>query len=155
MKRLITIMLVIISNCVYAQKLPDMGLYKVRITENDKTVLAEIDPVSSNPRAKQSLMYYWYSANMIHSTQGGFSGKLLNGQYEEFYLNKNLKQQGTFKKGLKDGAWKTWGENGMLLETSTWKNGVLVTGPPPSLWKRINIFKKKTHSAADSAAKPK
>jgi antitoxin component YwqK of YwqJK toxin-antitoxin module len=133
--------------------MPYMGLNKVRITEADKTIVAEIGPVNSLPKAKPNLFYYWYSANLIHSTQGGFSGTLLNGQYNEYYLNKNLREQGTFKNGLKDGTWKTWNEDGTLDKAATWKNGVIVTGTPPSFWKKLNIFKKRAKLPADSSAR--
>jgi len=150
MKRIIVILIFFISCSAYAQKMPYMGLSKVRLTEPDKTIVAEISPVNALPKTKPSLFYYWYSANLIHSTQGGFSGTLLNGQYNEYYLNKNLLEQGTFKNGLKDGAWKTWNEDGTLDKAATWKDGVIVTGNPPSFWRKLNIFKRRH---ADTSAR--
>ncbi|MDB5012334.1 MAG: hypothetical protein JWQ25_536, partial [Daejeonella sp.] len=64
-----------------------------------------------------------YSANEVHATQGGFSGKLLDGVYEDFYLTKNLKERGVFSKGIKTGRWMSWSENGSLNETINWRNG--------------------------------
>ena len=142
MKHIFLSLLCFVSVMAFAQKMPDHGLYKVRIILPDKTVIAEINPVSSKPTAKTALFYYWYEANVIHSTQGGFSGKPLNGQYIEYYPNKNLKEQGTFKKGLKNGPWKSWNEDGTLSVSSTWENGLLVSGEKVSLWKKLNIFKK-------------
>ena len=107
-----------------AQKLPDNGFNKVRISQIDKTVQAELLPVTFQPAIKPDLFYYWYGANIIHITQGGFSGKLLNGIYREYYLSKNLKEQGVFAKGLKNGTWKTWNENGNLISLYIWNNGV-------------------------------
>lgn len=133
----------ILSFAAYSQKLPDYGLNRVRITQPDKTIVAEIASVSSNPSIKQNLIYFWYSTNTIHTSQGGFSGKLLNGLYTEYYVNKNLKEQGDFKKGLKDGVWKEWDKDGSLVAISTWKNGIAVTGKKPSIWIRIHPFRKK------------
>lgn len=123
MKKILFIILIPLSG--FAQKLPDFGIIKIRIPGEDKTILAEVYPVSKNVSPKNDKTYYWYGSNMIHTTQGGYNGKLLNGLYTEYYLNKNLKEQGLFKKGLKDGTWKTWNENGVLLQTSTWENGFL------------------------------
>ncbi|MBB2144011.1 hypothetical protein GM921_00810 [Pedobacter sp. LMG 31464] len=68
--------------------------------------------------------YYWYSNNQLHATQGGFSGKLLDGPYTAIYLNGNLKEQGLFKNGLKQGIWKVWNEDGILLSQKTYQNGL-------------------------------
>ena len=154
MKRIITILLFLISGSVYAQKLPDYGLDKVRIIAPDKIIKAEIIPVNSAPGVKPDRIYYWYNDNRIHSSQGGYSGKLLNGLYEAYYLNHNLKEQGTFKKGLKNGVWKSWNEDGTLSQTGNWKNGALIPEGTLSFWNKINILKRKAKSIpADSTDK--
>jgi hypothetical protein len=154
MKKIIIALLLLVPLLASAQKMPDMGLNKFRINEPDKTIVAETNEVSSAPTPKPGLFYFWYSANMIHSTQGGFSGTLLNGMYTEYYLNKNLKEQGIFKKGLKDGAWKSWKEDGTLSETVTWKKGIVVVKSPvkKKFWHKLHFFKRKPK--ADSLAKP-
>jgi antitoxin component YwqK of YwqJK toxin-antitoxin module len=135
-----------------AQKLPDYGLNKVRITDTDKTILVEIYPFTNKPTIRLDRLYYWYSANSVHSTQGGFSGKLLNGQYTEYYINKNLKEQGTFKEGLKNGNWKSWNKDGTLNLVSSWKNGKVASSGSVSFWKRL-VKRKRKHIAADSLKK--
>jgi antitoxin component YwqK of YwqJK toxin-antitoxin module len=154
MKKISLIFFCFISLTALAQKMPDEGYYKARITLPDMTILAEIDPIATNPTAKANLFYYWYEANAIHSTQGGFSGKLLNGQYNEYYPNKNLKVQGGFKKGLKNGEWKSWNVDGTLTEVTTWKNGVQVLGEKVPLWKKLNIFRKRQGQETDTLKKP-
>ena len=155
MKRiLIALLLFAFTGYVQAQKLPSMG-YKVHITQADKTIVAEISPLDADVVPKKVLTYYWYTASTIQTTQGGFSGKLLNGIYNEYYLNKNLKEQGNFSKGLKDGTWKSWNEDGTLNQAIEWRNGLVYVKKPSKFWKKINIFKKKPKNAlADSAAKP-
>jgi antitoxin component YwqK of YwqJK toxin-antitoxin module len=123
MKKLLFLIL-LIPLYTAAQRLPYEAMLKVRITEADKTTVAEIRPVDDEPNIATDRLYYWYSANRIHQTQGGYSGKLLNGLFEEYYFNKNLKTQGSFKKGLKSGIWKSWNDNGSLNEEMTWKNGL-------------------------------
>jgi hypothetical protein len=145
MKRIIVLLLPLFAGSAYAQKLPAFGFEKVHITEADKIIQAEVIPVSSAPRIKPNCFYYWYSANAIHFTQGGYSGQLLNGVYTEYYLNKNLKEQGRFKKGLKDGSWKSWNEDGTVNKVFWWKNGIPVQGDPKSFWERFNPFKGKNN----------
>jgi antitoxin component YwqK of YwqJK toxin-antitoxin module len=120
----ILILLLCYTGTALAQQIPDYGFDKIRIAEGDKTVQAELKPVNTDPEQTPERFYYWYSGNSIHSTQGGFSGRLLNGRYAEYYLNKNLRQQGAFKKGLKDGTWRSWNDSGLLLESYTWVKGV-------------------------------
>jgi antitoxin component YwqK of YwqJK toxin-antitoxin module len=73
---------------------------------------------------KPSLDYYWYANNLIQKQQGGISGKVLNGEYEERYPNKKLLTQGRFLNGLKDGVWENWYDNGRLANIITWKKGI-------------------------------
>lgn len=120
----ILILLFFLSGIAKAQKIPSTGFDKIRIAETNRTVQADLKPVTSDPEMESDRLYYWYSGNTIHSTQGGYSGRLLNGAYLEYYLNKNLKEMGTFKKGLKDDIWKSWNENGILTQLYTWKDGV-------------------------------
>lgn len=70
-----------------------------------------------------TLRYHWVKGGLIHSTPGGFHGRLLNGSYKVL-VNDNLIELGYFKNGLKHGVWKTWSNN-RLLSTYTWKNGLL------------------------------
>lgn len=123
MKKLILIFIMLFPFICNAQIVPTDAFQKIRIIQADRTLLAEIKPINSMPKAKPSLWYSWYAANQINTTQGGYSGKLLNGDYKEWYLNKNLKEQGQFERGLKSGVWKTWREDGTLSATYTWKNG--------------------------------
>lgn len=151
MKKLITIFFWIIAGTVYAQKMPELSLYKIHINQTDKTIVAEIKEVSKAPRLKRNVFYYWYSANAIHSTQGGYSGTLLNGSYNEYYLNKNIREQGNFKKGVKTGIWRSWDKDGMLTKMEKWKNGVLLKEGRTTFWKKIRPFSwLKKHAPADS-----
>jgi hypothetical protein len=72
---------------------------------------------------KSDLKYAWFSGNQIRYTQGGYSGKLLNGIYNEFYESKGLKTQGIFEMGLKSGKWKSWGEDGVLDSIVNYSSG--------------------------------
>lgn len=72
---------------------------------------------------KSGRKYAWFSGNQIRWTQGGYSGRLLDGIYNEFYDTKGLKTQGTFEMGLKTGKWKNWGEDGILDSIVNYSSG--------------------------------
>jgi hypothetical protein len=111
-----------------AQKLPDYGFDRVRVTLEDRVLQFETTPLKRPPVARPELWYFWYSANQLQRTQGGYSGKLLNGSYRSYFLNKNLMEEGFFRAGLKNGIWKIWKENGVLAEEASWQDGIM-TGP--------------------------
>jgi len=147
MNRLLLILL-FVPGFLQAQKIPDYGLYKVRILEADKIELIEINPVSGQPKLKKDRFYYWYMSDNVHMTQGGFSGQRLNGMYNAYYPDKNLKEQGVFENGLKTGTWKNWKDDGTLYEVSNWKEGIKQPDIKVPFWKKLhlsklNVFKKK------------
>ncbi|MGV8879435.1 MAG: toxin-antitoxin system YwqK family antitoxin [Sphingobacteriaceae bacterium] len=124
MKIFISLTIYMFGLTALAQKIPDLGLNKIRIIYPDKIVQAEILPVIPAQLSKPDRYYHWYSANQIKTTQGGFSGRLLDGLYRSFYLSKGLKEQGVFKNGLKTGVWRNWDEDGNLRDIFTWHKGL-------------------------------
>jgi hypothetical protein len=124
MRYLSILFLSLFSTLAFPQSyLKDLVSDKVTVNGSEQTVVAYLRPVKEVEIAADRF-YHWYSANQINRTQGGFSGKLLNGQYTSFYRNKNLKEQGEFKKGLQHGPWKSWYENGQLRAISKWRWGM-------------------------------
>lgn len=67
--------------------------------------------------------YYWYKAQHVLQTQGGSSGSILHGGFESFYTNKQLAKKGDFNRGLKNGQWMYWREDGTLSRSESWKKG--------------------------------
>ena len=122
MKKLLFI-LWLSSVSAYAQNIRDYGVTKIRLNEPGRSIVMEVLP-TNKPSLRLNRLYYWFSGNVIHTTQGGYSGKLLNGRYNEYFPSKSLKEQGSFDKGLKSGIWKTWTEDGVLTQEITWKEGV-------------------------------
>lgn len=125
MKTPMLFIMMLLSFQCYAQKMPDYGLYNVRISDTAHSIHTQVNPVALLPKPEPGVDYYWLGGNVIHQQQGGYSGKLLNGVYEEYYKNKNLKTQGAFVAGLKNGLWKSWTENGRLTQEVSWDNGRL------------------------------
>lgn len=110
-------------NAVNAQKYSkDFLTHKVIVNQVDRSIVAYVKPVKSFSLDNDK-RYYWFSNNQINSTQGGFSGKLLNGDYKEFYPSKQLKESGYLNKGLKVGIWKNWDEKGNLKDEYSWGSG--------------------------------
>ncbi|MGF7073852.1 toxin-antitoxin system YwqK family antitoxin [Mucilaginibacter sp. 3215] len=123
MRKLLLFILILSSSGAMAQ-MPDYGLYNIHISDSAKIIRTQVKPVSGTVFTRPGLLYYWFGSNTIHEQQGGFSGKLLNGSYEESDRNHHLIMQGGFKAGLKDGVWKTWNEGGRLGSIITWDEGV-------------------------------
>jgi antitoxin component YwqK of YwqJK toxin-antitoxin module len=68
--------------------------------------------------------YSWYREGKIITTSTGFAGKLLHGNFQVFYPNKNLMMQGKYINGLKNGTWIYWYSNGARMKQESWKYGL-------------------------------
>jgi len=121
----------------------DDDITQVRIIDTVQEIRADIASYKSEPKKKNDRYYYWYFNKVIHSTQGGYSGTLLNGHYIAFYPDKNLKEEGNFNRGLKDGQWKTWNKKGDLTAVTNWNDGLELTDNQQPVWKKIPFFNKK------------
>ncbi len=114
---------ILVANLAMGQySTKDFLTHKVIVNHNDYTIVAYVKP-TNKIYVESDRLYYWFSTNLIKSTQGGYSGKLLNGRYQEFFLNKNLKELGAFRAGLKTGKWKSWDDAGKLKEEYYWDSG--------------------------------
>ena len=97
----------------------------IHISPADRKIDATIIITAKNTKGTKRL-YYWFDNSEIHHTQGGCGGYLLDGDYTEyFYPGNNLSVKGKFRKGLKDGIWCMWYENGNIKEKVLWKKGYL------------------------------
>lgn len=101
----------------------ESSTFTVYINYADYSVRAEVLREPSHIHPQEGCTYYWYSSNDIKSTENGFDGKLLHGQYKSFYRDLNLKEEGKFSHGLKTGIWKTWFTGGKIHEIIHYKNG--------------------------------
>jgi hypothetical protein len=124
-------------------RVSDDNYDQIRIIDSIQEIRADVLPYKNDPKIKNDRYYFWYYNNIIHSTQGGFNGQLLNGHYVSLYKDKNLKEQGDFKRGLKDGVWKSWNQKGDLTNVTTWDEGVVVPDGGQSVWKKIPFLNKK------------
>lgn len=72
---------------------------------------------------KKNRMYYWFKGGLIHNSQSGIVGDLLDDTFIKLYHSNQLAEQGQFRNGLKIGLWKTWHPNGKISTIQYWKNG--------------------------------
>lgn len=128
----------------------DNNTQQIRIVDTAQEINAEMLPFKADPKIKNDRYYFWYYNNVIHSTQGGYTGQLLNGHYIAFYPDKNLKEEGYFKRGLKDGEWKTWNQKGDLTNVTDWNEGVAVPEGGQPFWKKIPLLNKKEQQPQNS-----
>src|ERR1700712_5297645 len=107
MKRILFfIWLLCLGQGAFAQHYWDIpGMNQITISDSGRIVHAFYYDRANEIRVRNFLDYYWVKAGKIYKTEGGYGGKVLDGLYEEYYPNKNLFQQGEFKKGLKDKVW--------------------------------------------------
>lgn len=120
---LLTVLLCVFSAVVFGQyKTKDYLIPKVTLNYDDHKVVAYVKPVKIFG-VFPDRQYHWVTGNQINVTQGGYSGKLLNGLYKDFYMNKNLKEAGSFNTGLKTGKWKSWTSDGVLKDEYKWRSG--------------------------------
>ena len=88
----------------------------------DTIIKAKILTTESNFKTSSSKQYFWYLNGAIGSNRGGYTGKLLHLDYTAL-LNNNLVRSGSFKKGLRDGKWISWYENGNIKEICYYHRG--------------------------------
>ena len=98
---------------------------EIIIIEPDQIIKTEIFIRKNNIAPSPDLFYHWYDSGKMIVTQGGYQGKLLHGKFTSAYLNKNLKEQGIFRYGLKNKTWTSWYESGRIKNICHWKKGML------------------------------
>lgn len=127
-KILAVLLLSIAANISLAQQtVQDALTHKVMVNHGQGTIVAYVKPVKSFS-LQSDRSYFWFANHEIRSTQGGYSGKLLNGNYLEYDHDKKPVESGELDKGLKSGVWRKWDGAGRLLNDYQWhegrKNGV-------------------------------
>lgn len=126
MSRLLYLLILLVSGNAYGQsyyKVFQRSTWKATVNYSSYKAVVPLKPVKGGVDPESDKFYYWFAGNKVNATQGSFSGKLLNGDYTEFYPAGNLKEQGEFKRGLKTGEWKSWSGSGVLIEKINWRNG--------------------------------
>ncbi|HEX8514823.1 MAG TPA: hypothetical protein VF868_01400 [Bacteroidia bacterium] len=117
--------LILIAPAVAYSQTKQKENYTIYINHQEGAVKANVlSQQKKKIEVNKDLYYSWYISNKIIETQGGFEGKILDGNYTSFYSSNNLKEKGVFFKGLKNGEWITWYEDGKIQSVKNWKKGV-------------------------------
>jgi hypothetical protein len=90
---------------------------------SDKNFRYEFYTSSKRIDPSENKTYFWFKGGLIHETDYGVAGEVLNGNFKKYFHSNQLAEQGVFKKGLKVGLWKSWYENGKIETTQIWKSG--------------------------------
>lgn len=120
------LLLLLVSALACAQPPADpakMRTFNITVNYEDYTVKTQMLKDPKDIKIDNELSYLWFTSNKIIETKGGYSNRLLHGPYRSFYLNDQMKEQGTVKYGLKNGEWRSWYPDGRLKEIVTYKNG--------------------------------
>lgn len=104
----------------------DSDHYAHTINRDRYKIVFHVLPYGEQPGTiKHDRRYAWFGGNQIHLTQGGFSGRLLHGAYVEHFGTKEIKSQGAYQKGLADGEWRIWRDDGSLDSVLVYSSGIL------------------------------
>lgn len=97
--------------------------YTVKRT-SDRDFRYEFYTTHKKIKPNKDQMYFWFKGGVIHETQGGIAGDVLNDKFIKMYHSNQIAEQGKFKNGLRVGVWKTWHKNGILATDQNWHNGL-------------------------------
>lgn len=120
--RYITLSLLLIIGCFHAEAKDELNR-KVTTSQDNYNLSFYISYQDTKISAKSDVVYYWFDSGRINQNVGGYSGHLLQGEYEKTTIGGSLIEQGTFYNGMKTGQWKLWDVSGNLIEVIQWKNG--------------------------------
>jgi len=103
-------------------KIPDTRTEK--IIKGDTLMVFEVLLKSKDIKTQNDRFYHWFWKGEINKNEGGYSGKLLDGEFRKYLKTGEFCDEGFFWRGLKNGVWKTWDKSGKLTAEFRWKNGV-------------------------------
>lgn len=119
------LLLPILGKGQYRGQMLDVDNYRHTVSNGmGKFVFRVLSGDGKSTGTSEKYWYSWYSGNEIHSTQGGYSGRLLHGEFLAYYPTRGLKQNGIYDHGLKSGKWTFWRENGTLESVLLYRKGI-------------------------------
>lgn len=121
MKQILTIAALILTITCLGQERSELRHCKTKEFKYDFYV--QLD--DKNVRYKDTVLYVWFRAQKLHTTQGMSDGYLLNGPFKKYYHSGQIAEQGSYKNGLRIGEWKSWRESGTLIAIYHYSSGSL------------------------------
>ena len=100
--------------------------HAVRLADQAGYVDASVlDEQAGTKHYDPALDYHWFRAQQLQVTRGGASGRLLDGPYQAYFPNGQLREAGSYEKGTREREWRAWSSTGELTATVEWKAGRL------------------------------
>jgi len=122
---LFIILIILESDRIYCQKTSKQITHSETVkTDNGYAKINMLDQQKKKIKTRENLEYFWHLNDAIHTSIGGYGGKLLHGNYTAYYATNNIKEQGNFRYGLKSGSWKKWYTNGIINSVTLYKHGM-------------------------------
>jgi len=81
-----------------------MNTSRITLATPDSVSVFSLLPTHTSVNIQHKNHYTWYGSNQIRMTQGGYSGRLLHGEYTSFTKTHHLLEQGAYGGGLKTGT---------------------------------------------------
>jgi hypothetical protein len=82
-------------------------------------------PEERLPQADLDRRYWWYGSGEVKSSQGGYSGRLLDGPYLLRTHEGDLLEEGQLTAGKRNGQWRGWYPGGALRGVRHYRAGQL------------------------------
>lgn len=121
MRNLLIIIFVLVTNNLLSQ-----NYSQLRHVQNDSfSIDFYVSASHETLNYKDTVVYAWYKSKKVMFTQGQSSGDILNGSYKKYYTSGQFSEFGNYAMGLKEGKWRKWDENGLLISISNYKRGQL------------------------------
>ena len=122
---LITFCLLVLEGMLHAQDFRVPRNRTERVNKGDTVYVFQILLEPSSRSCQDKLFYYWFADTCIRKNQGTWKGKLLDGLFQVFLREGKLIKEGLFHEGLKQGTWRDWDNDGKMIKSESWKDGVL------------------------------
>lgn len=87
---------------------------KITLQQGDTMINIHITAARITPRPDRT--YTWFANNRLYTTEGAYSGHLLDGSYEVLSKTGNLQTSGQYDNGKKVGIWRYFSK-GALVRT--------------------------------------
>lgn len=116
---------------VRAQTIDDMkrqatNTNSIIISLGDTIVNFHLLPIEQqDTRVQLDKTYWWYGSGRLNRTQGGYSGRLLDGAFIVRSAEGRLLEKGVMSAGKRSGEWIQWYPTGSIHSIYNWKYGEL------------------------------
>lgn len=119
---IIVFLFLLCGQVIIAQNLPKWKTAdEITLVSGDTVFTFTVkEPAGFTPSFSRT--YYWFDQGQLHQSQGGFHGRLVEGELVARSRENGLIRKGNFEHGLKQGTWLDWYANGTVKSKVFWEN---------------------------------